>query len=72
VKNKKDIYVQFVDEKLAQDYHDLKTKDPQLYLFIDRATDDLKKNPTCGIQIIKKGNKDFIKKHKLNEDAPRN
>ncbi len=31
----------------------MKTDNPSLYKFLERATDDLKQNPFCGIQIPK-------------------
>lgn len=65
--SEKEISVGFVDSKLNQDYLKLKsgtTQDKQLYDFIDRATDDLKKNPTCGIKIPRdRWPKGYIKKY---------
>ena len=67
--SKKEIYVGFVDSKLNQDYLKLKsgtTQDKQLYDFIDRATDDLKKNPTCGIKIPRdRWSKGYIEKCRI-------
>jgi len=46
-----DIFVGFIDEKTKEEYDKAKLEDPQLYKFLERATDDLKKNPNCGIKI---------------------
>lgn len=60
------ISVGFVDPKLQHDFLKLKsgsTQDKELYEFIDRATDDLKKDPSCGIKIPKdRWPKGYIKK----------
>jgi len=65
--NKIEIVVYFVDEDLQQCYESLKsgsTEYKQLYKFIDRATDDLKISPTCGIHIPKDlWPKGYIKKY---------
>jgi len=63
------ISVGFVNQKLQDDYLKLKsgsTQDKELYNFIDRATDDLKKDPSCGIKIPKdRCPKGYIKKFGL-------
>ncbi|HLC88559.1 MAG TPA: type II toxin-antitoxin system RelE/ParE family toxin [Candidatus Nanoarchaeia archaeon] len=46
----------FINPKVKQEWEALKEgkfEDKQLYKFIDRAIDDLKANPTCGIKIPK-------------------
>ncbi|MFH0836972.1 MAG: hypothetical protein V1870_02485 [Candidatus Aenigmatarchaeota archaeon] len=43
--------VEFYDEKTQRAYFELKTADPQLFKFLDRATDDIKENPGVGKQI---------------------
>jgi hypothetical protein len=51
------IYVSFANSKLEEDFEKLKKgkfEDKQLYQFIERAIEDLKKNPMCGIKIPKK------------------
>ena len=48
--------VAFVSQKLKDEFSYLKEgkfEDKQLYLFINRAMDDLKQNPLCGIKISK-------------------
>lgn len=64
------INVAFADKKLKKAFDKLekgKFEDKELYQFIDRAMDDLKKNPTCGIQIPSKLlPKDYVKKYKIN------
>lgn len=60
-------YVGFADEKLKKAYEELKKgkgAEPRLPEFLDRAFDDLKKDPFCGIKIPKnKWPKDYIKKY---------
>ncbi|OIO21109.1 hypothetical protein COV61_00175 [Candidatus Micrarchaeota archaeon CG11_big_fil_rev_8_21_14_0_20_47_5] len=49
-------YVVFADESVKHAYEKLaegKSEDKQLYQFINRAFDDLKKNPFIGIKIPK-------------------
>lgn len=51
---KKEYYVAFIDEKTKKAFEELKSgkfEDSRLYGFIDRAIDDLKKDPACGIKI---------------------
>lgn len=50
--NDKTVNVGFVSQKLKNQFDTL--KDKQLYLFIDHAIDDLKKNPACGTKIQKR------------------
>ena len=53
----KETYVGFITTKLKTEFESLRTgrtEDELLYKFIDRAIDDLKKQPTCGIKIPKK------------------
>ncbi len=51
--NKK-ITVVFADEEIQKAYLKTKSDNPTLYRFLERATDDLKSNPFCGIQIPKR------------------
>ena len=54
MKNK--ISVAFSSQKLKHEFDSLKSgkfEDKELYGFIDRALDDLKKNPSCGTKFIK-------------------
>ena len=53
MKTKCEVFVVFADEKLKKAFEKLKQKDPNLYKFITRAIDDLKKNPFCGVAIPK-------------------
>ena len=48
------VSVVFPDEKLKKAYYKVKTENPVLYKFLDRATDDLKMDPQCGIEIPKR------------------
>lgn len=51
-----EIHVAFITQKLKEQFHHLeegKFEDQQLFKFINRALDDLKHNPTCGIKIPK-------------------
>jgi hypothetical protein len=50
----KKITVVFADEEIQEAYFRMKTDNPFLYKFLERATDDLKENPFCGIQIPKR------------------
>ena len=50
----RDISVAFITPRLKQEWEALKDRkfeDKQLYKFIDRAIDDLKANPACGIKV---------------------
>jgi len=52
----KEIKVAFISEKIKAEFDSLKSgkfEDQQLYNFINRALDDLKKNPICGTKIPK-------------------
>ncbi|MBD3203767.1 hypothetical protein GF327_05700 [Candidatus Woesearchaeota archaeon] len=66
---KKEIIVAFISEKLKSDFESLnegKFEDKKLYEFIDRAIDDLKKDPMCGTKIQKKlWPKGYIKKYDI-------
>jgi len=53
----KEISVAFISKKLKAGFESLKEgeyEERKLYKFIDRAIDDMKKNPTCGTKIPKK------------------
>ena len=53
----KEISVAFISKKLKAEFESLKKGEYEkrkLYKFIDRAIDDMKKNPTCGTKIPKK------------------
>ena len=67
--NDKPKYVTFRDKKLESAFEKLKDGkfiDKHLYDFIDRAIDDLKKDPTCSIKIPKKlWPKVYIQKYKI-------
>lgn len=55
--NNKPIYVAFASPKLEKDFEKLKEgrfEDKQLYSFIERAIDDLKKNLMRRVKISKK------------------
>lgn len=65
----KEIYVAFISKKLKEEFETLregKFEDKELYKFINRAIDDLKINPTCGIKIpTKLWPKDYIVKYEI-------
>lgn len=61
------IKVVFADEKVQKAYFKAKEEDPSLYKFLDRATDDIKANPKCGIEIPKRLiPKIYIQKYGIN------
>lgn len=61
--------VGFISQKLKKQFGLLKSgkfEDKQLYSFIDRAINDLKKDPTCGTKIQKKlWPKEYKKKYSI-------
>ena len=63
----KEISIAFINPKVKQEWEALKEgkfEDKQLYKFIDRAIDDLKANPTCGIKISKNlWPKEYVQKY---------
>ncbi|MFH1751821.1 MAG: hypothetical protein ABH821_02685 [archaeon] len=62
--------VAFADSSIKKAFDKLKSgkfEDKQLYDFINRAMDDLKKDPFCGIRIPRKQwPKEYIKKFDIN------
>ena len=62
-------HVAFADVKVEKEYEKLKkANNPEkgLKKFVDRALDDLKKNPTCGTKIPRKlWPKDYIKEYQI-------
>ena len=66
----KQINVAFISQKIKEQFEYLKHgkfEDQQLYKFIDRAINDLKQDPTCGVKIPKKlWPKEYIKKYGIN------
>ena len=66
----KPIYVAFASPKLEKNFDKLKEgkfEDKQLYEFIERAIDDLKKNPMRGVKIPRKlWPKGYIKNYQIN------
>lgn len=65
----KEILVAFVNKKLKQEFEILKEgkfEDKELYSFINKAMDDLKKDPVCGTKIPKNlWPKVYIQKYKI-------
>jgi len=65
----KPIYVAFGSKRLENDFEKLRKgrfEDKQLYKFIERAIDDLKKYPICGTKIPRKlWPKSYIKEHQI-------
>lgn len=58
------IAVEFYDNKTRESYFAVKKKDPMLFKYLDKATDDIKKNPGVGKQIPYKNiSKSFYKKY---------
>ncbi len=66
----KPIYVAFANPNLEKNFDKLKEgkfEEKQLYEFIERAIDDLKKNPMCGVKIPRKlWPKGYIKSYQIN------
>ncbi len=67
--NKKPIYVTFANQKLEKEFEKLKEEkfeDKQLYIFIQRAINDLKKDPMCGTKIPQSlWPKNYINEYKI-------
>jgi len=65
----KEIYVAFISKKLKEEFESLKEgkfENKELYKFINRALDDLKKNSSCGIKIKKKlWPKEYIRNYQI-------
>jgi Txe/YoeB family toxin of Txe-Axe toxin-antitoxin module len=58
--------VGFIDAKVKEEYEKAKVEDPQLFKFLERATNDLKENPFCGIKIPKNlWPKDYVRKYSI-------
>jgi len=61
--------IQFVNEKVLKAFDKLKVgkyEDKQLYGWIMRAFEDIRKNPFCGIQIPRRLiPKEYLKKHNV-------
>lgn len=58
--------VAFADEKVKEAYESLKNENPELHKFVERAIDDLKKDPFCGISVQKRLiPKIYIKKYNI-------
>ena len=66
----KPIYVAFANPKIERSFEKLQKgtfEEKQLNMFIERAIKDLKKNPTCGINISKKlWPKTYIQQYHIN------
>lgn len=59
--------VAFADGKVREAAETLKKEDPGLYKFIERAIEDLKKNPFCGTSVPKRLiPKIYIRKYGIN------
>ena len=62
-------YVAFAEASIKKAFEELekgKHEEKQLAEFIERAIDDLKKNPLCGIKVPSKlWPKEYIKKYKI-------
>jgi len=65
----KETSVAFITKELKSSFVELKKgkfESKQLYKFIDRAIDDLKQNPVCGIKVSKKlWPKTYIQKYEI-------
>jgi len=60
-------FVGFIDSKVKEEYEKAKAEDPQLFKFLERATDDLKENPFCGIKVPKNlWPKEYVRKYSIN------
>ena len=68
--NNKPLFVTFADKKIESAFDELKEgkfEDKKLYAFIDRAIDDLKKDPTSGTKIPKEiWPRVYIQKYDIN------
>jgi Txe/YoeB family toxin of Txe-Axe toxin-antitoxin module len=68
--DEKEIIVGFADEKIKQAFIALKEgkgAEPHLHEFLNRAFDDLKKDPFSGIKVPKKlWPKEYIQKYEIN------
>ncbi|MDE1869161.1 MAG: hypothetical protein KGH60_04335 [Candidatus Micrarchaeota archaeon] len=61
------VSVVFADEKLQRAYLEVKDVNPNLYKALDRATDNIKADPRCGIAISKRLiPKIYIQKYGIN------
>ena len=59
-------FVGFFDKCVKKEYEKARDENPQLFTFLERATNDLKKNPLCGIKIPKDfWPKEYIKKYNI-------
>jgi Txe/YoeB family toxin of Txe-Axe toxin-antitoxin module len=59
-------FVGFIDQKVKNEYEKAKGENPQLFKFLERATDDLKENPFCGIKIPKNlWPENYVKKYSI-------
>ncbi len=50
----KPVEVQFANEKVMNAFEELEDENPKLKALLDRAIEDIKQNPFCGIQIQKR------------------
>ncbi len=68
-KDSREKFVSFVESETKESFEKLKSgkfEEKELHKFIDRALDDLKKNPFTGIKIPKKlWPKEYAKKYKI-------
>lgn len=61
-----DIFVGFIDEKAREEYEKSRNENPRLFKFLERATNDLKENPFCGMKIPKKlWPGEYVKKYSI-------
>ncbi|MFH0837167.1 MAG: hypothetical protein V1870_03490 [Candidatus Aenigmatarchaeota archaeon] len=61
-----EILVGFINEKTQEEYEKSRQRDQVLFKFLERATDDLKKNPECGIKIPRKfWPKEYVSKYRI-------
>jgi len=62
----KDTFVGFINQKVKEEYNKAKDENPQLFKFLERATNDLKENSFCGIKIPKKlWPEEYIRKYSI-------
>ncbi len=65
----KEKFVAFINQKLKKDFESLekgKFEDKKLFRYIQRAIDDLKKNPLAGVKVPKDiWPKEYIRKYSL-------
>lgn len=59
-------FVGFIDQEVREEYDKAREENPQLFRFLERATNDLKENPLCGTKIPKNlWPKEYVRKYSI-------